>query len=147
MLQESPTVTFDIRDLTPESWLGFKVYVLFLLVALIMTSVKLLRIWRTAPPFKLSRQSNNIAYLKLLETSSGSISRWLGCSLLAWGLLASISVTTFCNNCLTATQVGRTVMLFAVREFSVNLSAALLVALFLFLARWHILARIERLRD
>jgi hypothetical protein len=41
---------------------------------------------------------------------------------------------------------GRAWLLFTIKDFSAHLSAALVIVLLLFLLRWHVLKRIERLR-
>jgi len=44
-------------------------------------------------------------------------------------------------------MTGLAVIVSLIRDFSAELSMGLLVVLFLYLARWHILARIESFRD
>jgi hypothetical protein len=144
MLQES--ATWDLRRMTREPSTGMMIYVLFLFLVCIVTSVKLVRVWRAAPPFRLSRQASSPAYLALLETSSSSLKQWIGSTFLGWGIVASISLTDVCSRLLDDKRIGSSVILFVIQDFSTALTMALLVVLFLFLVRWHMLKRIEHLR-
>jgi hypothetical protein len=144
MLQES--ATWDLRRMTREPSTGMMIYVLFLFLVCIVTSVKLVRVWRAAPPFRLSRQASSPAYLELLETSSSSLKQWIGSTFLGWGIVASISLTDVCSRLLDDKGIGSSVILFVIQDFSTALTMALLVVLFLFLVRWQMLKRIEHLR-
>jgi hypothetical protein len=145
MLQES--VGWDPQHLIREPSTSFKVYVLFLMVVCGATSIKLIRIWRAAPPFRPSRRVNDPNYLKLLRTSCRSLSHWIGCTFLGWGILAATTLYDFCNGMMMEKTTERAVILFMLRDFSTALSMALWVALFVFMVRWHVTARIERLPD
>ena len=144
MLQES--AAWDLRRITREPSTGMMIYVLFLFLVCIVTSVKLVRVWRAAPPFRLSRQASSPACLELLETSSSSLKQWMGSAFLGWGIFASISLTDVCSRLLDDKRIGSFVILFVIQDFSTALTMALLVVLFLFLVRWHMLKRIEHLR-
>jgi hypothetical protein len=123
-----------------------EIYMLFLFLACIVTSVKLVRIWRAVPPFRLRRQASSPAYVELLESSSSSLKQWLGSTFLAWGIFASITLTDVCSRLLYDKRIGSSLLLFIIPDFSTTLTMALLVALFVFLVRWHMLKRIEHLR-
>jgi hypothetical protein len=125
---------------------GLMIYILFLFLVCIVTSVKLVRVWRAAPPFRLSRQASSPAYLELLETSSRSLKQWIGSTFLGWGIFASISLTDVCSRLLDDKKIGSFVILFVIQDYSTALTMALLVVLFLFLVQWHMLKRIEHLR-
>ena len=144
MVQES--ATWDLRHMTRTPSTSMKIYMLFLFLACIVTSVKLVRIWRAAPPFRLSRQASSPAYLELLETSSSSLKQWIGSTFLGWGIFASITLTDVCSRLLDDKRIGSALILFIIQDFSTTLTMALLVVLFLFLVRWHMLKRIEHLR-
>jgi hypothetical protein len=116
---------------------------LFLLVVCIVTSIKLVRLWRMAPPFRAQRQRDNSAYLSLLQSSAASLKQWIGFTYLGWGIFASISLYNLWNQLLDDKRVGGLMVVFLVREFSTTLTMALLVALFAFLAQWHMSRRIQ----
>ena len=145
MLQE--TVTWDPQNMIVEPSIGQKIYVLFLVVVCVVTIVKLIRIWRVALPLRLSTQANNPSYLKLLRSTHGSLSYWMWCMFLGWGILSFTALYDFCNGMLNEKVTGRMVILLEIRELSTSLAMALWVVLFVFLVRWHVSNRIERLRD
>jgi|SRR5271165_2390199 len=142
MLQESASTGWDFRAMTVEPSTGLKLYVLFLLVVCVATSIKLVRLWRMAPPFRTERQRDNSAYQRLLQSSSASLKQWISFTYLGWGIFASISVCDLCNRLLDEKGVGSLLVVFLIRDFSTTLTMALLVALFAFLVRWHISRRI-----
>ena len=144
MLQES--VTWDPQHIIIEPSTSSKVYMLFLFGVCVVAAVKLIRVWRAAPPFRLSRQANNPPYLQLLRTSTISLTQWTSATFLAWGILASFGLYDVCDRMLGEKQVGSFAVLLVIQDFSVSLVMALLVVSFLFLVRWHMLNRTERLR-
>jgi len=145
MLQES--VGWDSQNLIREPSTSFKIYMLFLIVVCIATIIKLIRVWRTALPFRLSSQAKNPDYLKLLRTSSRSLSHWIGCTFLAWAILSSTAIYDVCRGMRNEKVTGMGVILFVIQDFSTALSMALWVVSFVFLVRWHVSNRIEHLRD
>jgi hypothetical protein len=144
MLQES--ATWDLRHMTREPSTSTKIHMLFLLVVCIVTTVKLIRVWRTAPPFRLSQRAGNPEYLRLLQTSGTSLRQWICLTVLTWGVFASVSLYDFCSGLLMEKRMAREMFLFAIQDFSTTLTMTLLVVLFSFLVRWHLLKRIEYLR-
>ncbi len=145
MLQES--VGWDPQNLIREPSTSFKIYMLFLIVVCVVTIIKLIRVWRAAPPFRLSSQAKNPDYLKLLRTSSCSLSHWIRCTFLGWAILSSTAVYDVCRGMRNEKATGLGVILFVIQDFSTALSMALWVVLFVFLVRWHVSVRIECLRD
>jgi len=75
MLQES--ATWDIRTIHYTLPTKFKLYLIFLLVVCVATSIKLVRLWIAAPPFCLSRQAHNPAYVQQLEYAKTSLKQWM----------------------------------------------------------------------
>jgi hypothetical protein len=132
--------------MTREPFLSTEIYILFLFAACITTIVKLVRVWPVALPFRLSRQAGHPAFLVMLETSVNSVKQWIGCTLLGWGILTSLSVSDFCNHLLCDKKVASFAIVSGIQDLSVALTMALIVILFSFLARWHMLKRIERLQ-
>jgi hypothetical protein len=144
MLQES--TTWNPRYIYREPSTSLKIYVLFLFAVCIVACVKLFRVWRAAPPFRLSRKAGSPAYLQSLEISSTSLSQWIGSTFLVWGIFSSVSLYDVCDRLFDSKRIGSFVILFVIQDFSKTLTMALLVVLFLRLVRWHMLKRIERLR-
>jgi hypothetical protein len=143
MPQES--VTFDVRHLIREPSTGFRLYVLFLFVVCLMTSVKLIRVWVVVPPFRRRPKAKSPEYFGLLRSSSRSLKQWIGCVFLSYGILFSTSLYDVCNNLLDEDRVGNAAVVLVIRDYASGLSMALVVVTFAFLARWHLLKRIESL--
>ena len=145
MLQESASTSWDFRAMTSEPSASFKMYMLFLLVVCVATSIKLVRVWRMAPPFRAVRQGDNSEYVTLLRSSAASLKRWISFTYLGWGIFASMSLYDLCNRLLDQKRVGDLLVVFLIQDFSTTLIMALLVALFAFLVRWDVSRRIEHL--
>jgi hypothetical protein len=147
MIQESTTLEWDpiFIDRAPST--ALKIYVLFLLVACVVTSYNLVRVWRMVPPFSRKSPATPSAYFGLLRETTGSCGRWIGLIFLAWGLLTSTTVYDLCSTLLLEKVTGRNQMPPMIRDFSTDLSLALFVVLFLYVERWHLLTRMERSRD
>ena len=143
MIQES--ATWDWRQIHPILSTSMRIHVLFLLVAFFVTIGKLISVWRSAPPFKLSRQSGNAAYSKSLHRQSISLKNWIGCILLTWGLSTSTSLYEFVVRLLGEKTPGIFPFLIGLLGFSTALTQTLLVVFFIFLVRWHMIRRTETL--
>jgi hypothetical protein len=139
-------VGWDLQNIHRQPSTSLKLYLLFLLFVCAVTTVKLLKAWQAAPPFRLSRQACNPTYLRGLEASSISLKHWIGCTILAWGILTSTSLYEVCNRLVGEKTIGSATFLVLLEDYSTVLSMALIVVLFVFLVRWHLLTRIERLR-
>jgi hypothetical protein len=111
------------------------------------SSVELFKAWRAAPPFRLSRQLSNPSYLKMLAASRTRLKQWIFCTFLLWGTLTSLSLSDVCDRLLGEKTIGSAVILFVIRDYAAALTMAFLVVFFSFFVQWHILARIERLRE
>jgi len=97
----------DLRHMTREPSTSTKIHMLFLLIVCIVTTVKLIRVWRTAPPFRLSQRAGNPDYLRLLQTSGTSLRQWICLTVLTWGVFASVSLYDFCNGLLMEKRTAR----------------------------------------
>lgn len=141
-MQDESTVGWDPIALRPYISPSRKLYMLFLLVAVIVTIARLVRLWIAAPPFRLARQASNPNYLQRLRRARGGIQQWLVCTLLGWALVASVELVEISGWLLAAPRYT-SFLFFAVRDFSVGAEMASLVAIFLCVAQWHLLNRVE----
>ncbi len=144
MLSES--VGWDVLNLIREPSNSSRIYILLLIVVCAATSVELIQIWRPAPPFRLSRQAKNPDYLRLLRVSAHSLSQWMRLTLLGWAISGSTALYKVCSGLLLEKATGLAVIQFVIRNFAMTFAMALWVVLFVFLVRWHVSVRIERLR-
>jgi len=97
--QESAYTSWDLRSMTSEPSSAVKIYILFLFVVWIVTSVKLIGIWRMAGPFPAQRQRENPAYESLLQSSAASLKRWIRFTGFGWGIFALKAFTIFATDC------------------------------------------------
>ena len=144
MLQDDSSVGWDPLVIPPHISPSLKIYVLFLVIAVIAATTRLISLWIAAPPFWLSRQANNPTCLQRLRAERAKLKQWLVCTLLGWGVVASIELFQASTR-LEAKVNGIGSTLFAIRDFSMHAEMASVTALFLFLVQWHLLNRIERL--
>jgi len=147
MLQESTSTTWDLRTIGPEPSIGLKIYLLFLLGVCIVSIIKLVRVWRLAPPFRASRHRDNPAYPSLLRSLVASLRQWVSCTFLGWGIFASIRLSDVCGGLLYEKSVGSLFVVYLVREFSTSLTLTLLVVLLPFLIQWYVSRRMEYLHN
>ena len=136
--------TWDLRAIYVEPSIASRLYMLLLLVCCVVALIKLFKVWRVALPFRFSSKQYSHAYLRQLQASALSIRQWIGFALLAWGVLASIRLTETCRLILYDKRTDHAVLVVSIlMENATYLSMALLVAVFLYLIRWHMLTRQE----
>ena len=128
-----------------EPSVGFRLYILFLVLVCIVAAINLFKIWRGAPPFKLSLKRDSPTYIQVLETSATTLRQWIGLTFLGWGIFASLDLVDVCNHFLEQGIVRGAGILLVIIDYSMTLNMTLVVALLLYLARWYMLKRIERL--
>lgn len=138
------SVTFEFRELIREPPIVSKLYALFIVLVWAVLFIKLMRVWAVAPPFKKPRL-DPASYRNLLSASSSSLNRWIFAVLLAYGILLSAGIYDFCSGMLNEKQASGEVMIRNIQHYAAALSGALYTVLVIFLARWHLMIRIERL--
>jgi hypothetical protein len=121
-----------------------KLYLLFLLAVCVVTTIKLVKLWIAAPPFRLNRQTQNPAYRQQLENAKNSLKQWMAVTMLVWGIFTSVSVYDVCNRLFDQKVFGGLLLISIIADFSTALILCLVVVLFTLLVRWHIMKRIER---
>jgi len=145
MLQESSSPAWDPRAMHSVPTAIFKTYLLFLLTVSVVAFVKMMLVWRIAPPFRTARQEGGPAYLALLKSTVDSLRYWRSLTYQGWGIFASISLYELCNRLLDDRRVGDLLVVYLIREFSTTFTMALLVALLVFLLQWNLHRRVEKL--
>jgi hypothetical protein len=138
-------IPWGYQHIWNESGVTPHLYLLFLLVAVVVGIVKLLIVWRVAPPFRLSRVKGSPSYLDKLAATSASLQRWMGAAFFSWAILVSFNVIRVGQRILEQQEPWGVSILIVIMFYAEALSGALLVALLLYLIRWHILKRIEYL--
>jgi|GraSoiStandDraft_34_1057297.scaffolds.fasta_scaffold584006_1 hypothetical protein len=123
-----------------------RLYFLFLLMAIVVGVVRIVKLWISAPPFLLKRQIDNPGYLSTLEASLSSTRQWMGCILLTCGLVLSYNITTLVRTLLESRATGAMVLLDSIQYLGTVSCLAFVAAFLLFLAQWHMRIRIQHLR-
>jgi len=126
---------------------AIKAYVLFLLGVCIVALVKLIIVWRDAPPFRFSRVAPRSDQLARLRRSSASLGRWIGCTCLVWGILTSWNLGNVCERLLDEPKFGLATIAVILADYAEVALVTLCVILLLYLIRWHFLARIDSLQN
>ncbi len=138
---------WDLRAIYVEPSIASRLYMLLLLVCCVVALIKLVKVWRVGLPFRFSSKQYSLTYLRQLQASAISIRQWMGFALLAWGVLASIRLTETCRFILYDRGTDHAVLAVSIlMENATYLSMALLVVAFLYIIRWHMLTRQERIR-
>jgi hypothetical protein len=143
--EDSPGL--DPRYMYREPSTALKLYLLFLGIVCFVCFARLIKIWRIAPPFALSRRIGDANYQRLLTCLSKSLLQWIGLTFLGWGLYMSTSVYDVSGRLLDQKRIGRADIAFVSWDYAVILTMALSVVLFLFVSRWHMLNRIDWLES
>jgi hypothetical protein len=142
---EQTSATWDPRYIDAPLPASAKILILYLLIVCVAASVKLIKTWIPAIPFRLSARRNDQAYVGQLENSRDSLKQWMLLTLLLWGILTSIRIAEACQGLLMTKVIG-TAILYVFQDIAESLTKTLSVLMFIFLVRWHILRRIEFLR-
>ena len=146
MLQES-TTTWDLRALPPETSPAERLYLLFLLIVFIVALVELMRSWRSAPLSKALSPTERTKYVKRLQIAGTKLKQWIYITLLACGFLISYELWHESTRLLIERVHDSLEVLLSFRGLFVLLEMTFLVAIFVFLVRWHIVNRIAKLSD
>ena len=124
-----------------------RLYGLFLLVAILVGLVRIVKLWIAAPPFRLTHQLHNPRYLRFLEASCSRTRQWMGLAALGWALIVSREVVRFGTYADETSRTGWALMMSTIQLLGALTEFAVIAVLLLFLLQWHMLNRIHHLRD
>jgi hypothetical protein len=145
MIQESTGLKAGSIIIDRELWIGYKIYLSFLLLTGIWTVFTVLKAWYRVPPFRGNQiLVDDPAYLKLLQGYAADVTRWLGLIFLAWGILAATAICRVVASELRQDRISIAAFMYIVEDLSASFATVLWVAVFLYLVRWHFLSRFER---
>jgi len=147
MLQEvPPEVGWDIRSIDRFPPASQKFYVLFLFVVAVVALVKLLRVWGKALPFRISGQVGNDSYVRYLRNLAVSLNHWIALTSLGFGIYAGVDLSDTFASVAERKIMGISAASGVLQDLAVAFTMALVVNLFTFLVRWHVVNRIARLQ-
>jgi len=139
--------TWDLRSIPHESTSAERALVFFFLIAVAVAAANLIRIWRMAPPFLVSRQAGNQSFLRQLRQSTRSTSQWMELTLLFYCLLIRFDLYHECSALLAPGRILAIDVVYLLQNVLVLLEMGLLLMLLLFLVRWHFFSRIESVKS
>ena len=144
MLQQTAT-QWDLNtiDRYPPPDEGY--FALALFVVCVVATVKLVRIWTLAPPFRRTLPSDLPQYRKRLQLSINSLMHWFWLPAFAWLFLSSRRLYALFAGSETSKVIGIWATMGNLQELANYLSFALFVAFYVFLIRWYLLIRLTRL--
>jgi len=145
-MQDSGT-TWDFRSIPHESTSAEKVLVFFFLATVIVATVKLIKIWRIAPPFLASQQAGNQTFARQLQDSARSLSEWMKLTLLFYPLLICFDLYHECSGLLYSRSLLASDVVRLIEDASVLFEQGFLLALLLFSIRWHFLKRLADIKN
>jgi hypothetical protein len=144
---QTTTMQWDLQTITPEPSTGEKLFALYLLIVGVTASVKLARVWRAAPPFRAAPLAGPPSYLRLLRESALSIQRWIGLTFLVWGFFATMNLMRLLRGLMAEKSIGSWEVFRIILQFGSTLCWALVAISYLYLIRWHMLKRCERISE
>jgi hypothetical protein len=123
---------------------GFRYYFSFLLLIWVVTGLKIIKIWRTLRRAEMQDLQACVARDGELRTSVLSLLRWMGLTLLGWGLFMSVSVGDVSASFLAGSAKGKLPVLMFIRGYAPTLTMALVTAIVLYIVHWWLSKRIEK---
>jgi len=121
------------------------VFLLYLLLACVIAIVKLAKVWRPGLGFKPSPNKGTPEHLHSLQTAATSLSQRMGVTFLSWGILISGNLISVCSALLGQETIGWGTAVLVLLDYARFLNWTLYAVTFLFLIRWQVLKRIEKI--
>jgi hypothetical protein len=140
LLTQENTTQWDLRNINAPMRLGDKFFVLLLLAIVLVTAVKLFRIFRLSRSGKVD---STVIYRVAIARIADSLKQWLFVPLFVWGILASRHLYLLCTELLADKALHPMVLLYDFRQLATELYLAGVVSFVAFLARWYALKRLE----
>jgi hypothetical protein len=123
-----------------------ELYILFLLIIFVVAATKLANTWRGAPPFAYLKRVLRPTYLAELRANKTSLGQWIGGTVIVWGIVISIGLGEFVMSSLSSHASVLGEFMYAMRDQTVLFTMTLVVVLALYLVRWNVMSRLEKLR-
>ncbi len=139
MVQEQQ-VTLNWDSIWIEPSLTMKLYVLFVLASFVVAAIHFIKSWKD---FRAS-SGEGVRNVSLKRRAS-SLSRWIWLNALVWGIVTAIEIVSSLNRLILLRTFGPVLILSSLANLFVLLILSLWAILALYLVRWHILRRIERI--
>ena len=138
---------WDYRNVIRGPSPAEKIFLLYLLLACVIATVKFLKVWRPWLVFRpSSRRDAVVDQVQYLQTAASSLGQWIGLTFLSWGLYSAVFAVNVCDRLLEQATLGWGPIVVILLDYARLLIWASSAAIFLYLVRWHMLKRIQQLR-
>jgi hypothetical protein len=139
------TVGWQLNADIPEPGLAFNVYVLFALLSFVVSVALLLRNWIALPPFKRALPEKSGCLRDRFQRQATSLRRWMAPNSLAWLAITAVEFSHGLNSLSTFRTIRTEEIAYVVSDLIHPLQIFLWIMIVLYVARWHILWRCERI--
>lgn len=145
-LLQNPDEGWHLVKMWVEPILAVKLYVLFVLVSLLVALVQLLRNWFLGPPFRHLPADSAQRVALIFRSQALSLRRWIFLSLLAWaGVTLAGTLNMLGGISASRGNIGLPLMADVFADLLQPTVLFWWVLSLLYVVRWHILWRAERL--
>ena len=129
-----------------EPILAVKLYVLFVFVSLLVALVQLLRNWFLVPPLRSALTDSAQRAVPVFRRQALSLLRWMGLNVLVWAGVTVAGLISLFRGTWSSRPVQMQFFALGLLEEALQPAAlSCLTLIVLYVARWHILWRAERL--
>jgi len=142
---QQPEVMWDYTQMIREPSLAVKLYVLFVFGSSLVAAVKLIRSWIILPPFRRAAPESLVDILSAFDRPALSLRRWMNLNALAWGLVTCYGLLTALQGLSSQRLTGPSLLAWLAFDLLQPLPLFLWAVTILFLLRWHLLWRAERI--
>lgn len=137
-------VGWELVSIHREPTLAIRLYALVVLASFVVAAIQLVRFWRTARTLKRADGNLDFNALLPLRNRARSLKQWMLLDCLAWSIATVDGLGSIVKGSDAQRAIGLPLVLDLFWDLCQPLIFLLWVVLFLFLARWHMLWRIER---
>jgi hypothetical protein len=138
---------WDLQEINAPLRLDDMLFLFLLVVISVVVGIKLLRSFRLSRAARLGNLPNLATHRDTLDKITNSLKQWLIVPFFAWGILSSHHLYLLCGGLLIEKNIHLTVPLYELRNLATELYLAFIVSFAAFLARWHVLKRLEKIRS
>jgi hypothetical protein len=143
MFQETAT-PWDLRCCPPPLCLGDRLSIFLLLGTVIVAAAKFLGVLQLARAFHRDNSPDTGRYETRLKHSARNMLQWIFVPFFAWGFLAAQHLYQMSIGLVADKNLSKTVPLFTFGEIFPELAMAIFVSFLIFLCRWFVLKRLEK---
>jgi hypothetical protein len=145
LFQEPGAIGWQLDQMWVEPILAVKLYVLFVLVSLAVAITQLARNWIFLFPFRHMQPESARRAAVVFPRQALSLRRWMILNILAWATVTVAGLINLFRGVWVSRTVGTQVTALGLEQVLQPSDLFLLTLIILYVVRWHILWRAERL--